>query len=125
MSDERRETAEVTDDGELLPPTVAVEGAPPQGVREAVVAAVEENPNTLDAPKVYDDEAGPRDRDHAVAYMSARFNELPEVGPGGELRGWLPPYRAREQFTATLREELPEGVAYELENGGLLGFYPE
>ena len=61
-----------------------------------------------------------------MATLGATFNELPVLGPdGGEPAGWLPPYRAREDFGAALADALPDDVRHEIQNGHTLVLYRE
>lgn len=118
-SHEIRRTAEINDDHELLPPEVEIQGEVPEGLRQAVEYAVSEEPNAVDHPVLREAKGS----GHAVAYLNANFNELP-VSDDGELKGWLPPYRAREKILEALHERLAEDeISVEVENNVRLGFY--
>lgn len=120
--DDYRSQAEVveTDDGfETRPPTLTVRDAPAQGVREAVQAAVQEEPNAVTDPTLFvpDDAA-----EHVVARLTASYNETPP--PTGDATDpWLPPYRAREEFDAALTDALPDDVRLEHKNDHATTFY--
>jgi hypothetical protein len=117
--DEERRTAELTDDGELLPPEVAVKGDDvPRYLVEAVEAALAEEPNTVDAPVLMDN-----DNERLLATFSARYNELPVCDQTGALTGWKAPYQARERFDAALREALPEGIGFEAHDNTRTDFH--
>ena len=124
MSDDLRTSAEIDDsaddpeDWTVLPPEVDTEGDVDDDLLEAVEAAVDDEPNTLDAPRLRTPESVGREDGHAVAFLVCRFNEIPTSD--GQ---WLPPYRAREDFRAALREHLPDGYQFEDVNNGLTGFY--
>lgn len=124
--DEERRTAELTDDGELLPPTVRVEEFDvPAAVVEAVEAAISEEPNAADAPVLMDPERF-NVADHAVAVLGARYNELPvSTGDGPEDFGWQAPYQAREDFDAALTDALPDGLTFEAKNSHQTTIYRE
>lgn len=117
--DDRRRTATVTDDFELLPPEVDVRGDVPDDVRQAVEAAIDEEPNALDNPVLHAAD------DHRVAYLTASYNERPAMTEAGEVGGWLPPYRSSEDFHDALREALPDGVEQEIGNDHRTDFYSE
>lgn len=123
-----RETAEVVDsrDGAYVaPPTVDVAGEPPQGVLDAVLAAIGAEPNAGDSPKVYDAESHSRTDPHALAYLTVRLNEIPQTGGSDDrMLGWLPPYRAQERIEAQLREQLPADVKPQAIRDGIIGIYP-
>lgn len=122
MSDDVRETATV-EDGEVLPPTVRVEGDVPAAIVQAVEAAVEAEPNACDSPKLWSPDAAPRDATNAQAVLTARFNETPATGDDGELLGWRAPYQAREDIDAVLRDALPDDLNAEAMNASSTGFY--
>lgn len=119
MSADLRRSAEI-EDGRVLPPEVEIRGGPFVAVLDAVRAALDAEPNSLDEPVLT--EGG--DREHHVARLTARYNEIPHTADG-ELVGWLPPYRAREEFDAALREALPDDVAFEAQNSHTTVFYEE
>lgn len=114
-NEERRTSAELTDDG-VIPPQVYVladEGAHGDAI-SAVATAVGENPNAVDAPRVTNRDDG----EWGELNVHFRANEMPVVGEGGSVTGWLAPYRAEERFRESLLEHLPSGYTLETQKRG-------
>ena len=124
-----RETAKLTDDGEILPPEVQTrrsQGRDPvrSDLVEAVEAALEKEPNTLNGPILWPAKTYKEDSpDHCVAYLSCNFNEIAKMD--GDTPVWLPPYRAREEFEAALRPALPDDLEMGAQSEHVLVFYEE
>ena len=124
---ERRTSAELVDDADdpaewyVLPPTVDADDEVPEAILAAVEAAAEENPNAA-SDLTLSSAAGDG---HAVAVLSARYEEQPVSADDGTLKGWRPPYQAREDFDATLTDELGDDYHAEHKNGHATTFYAE
>lgn len=125
-----RETATIDDssddpaDWTVQPPQLRVEGDVHEGIIDAVVAAINDHPNAVDAPALWSPEEAPRDvGDHCVAVLTARPNELPATNENGEPVGWLPPYRARERISAVVVDTLGSELNFEALDKTSWGFY--
>lgn len=119
---EARREAQIieTDDGmELRPPVAEVEGDVPSDIVEAVNSALEQAPNACIDPRVVEDDLG----GYQEAILSANYQEQPVTDDDGGLVGWVAPYRAREDITEALMDELPEDVSIEAINNRETGFY--
>lgn len=125
----RRESAELDDSSDdpeewrVLPPEVRVEGNVPTQIIDAVETAVLDHPNACDCPALWSPVKAPRDvGDHCTAVFTARYNEMPETGEGGELIGWRPPYQSCEKITESINRELDDLHVEALDNSSM-GFY--
>lgn len=106
---------------QLRPPVVDVrDPEAPDAIVEAVNAALADAPNTVVDPVLVE----PTENTEPTIVFAASFQELPHT-EDGELQGWLPPYRAREQFETALAEHLPEGYSYELDTEHHISIYEE
>jgi len=105
---ERRSSAVLVDDADdpaewcVLPPTVDAHDEVPEAILAAVEAAVEEHPNAA-SDLTLSSAAGDG---HAVAVLYARYVSQPVMADDGTLKRWRPPYHVREDFDATLTDEL-------------------
>ena len=105
---ERRSSAELVDDADdpaewcVQPPTVDAHDEVPEAILAAVEAAAEANPNAA-SDLTLSSAAGDG---HAVAVLYARYNSQPVMADDGTLKRWKPPHHVREDFNATLTDEL-------------------
>ena len=124
---ERRSSAELVDDADdpaewcVQPPTVDAHDEVPEAILAAVEAAVEEHPNAA-SDLTLSSAAGDG---HAVAVLMARYNSQPVMADDGTIKRWRPPHHVREDFNATLTDELGDDYHSESKKCHPTTFYAE